>query len=290
MPVKPTHPAVSGPSVPPADPSSSAAPAASADALIPAEHLWPGRHSAVRIRTEIPGRGRVRCVRRRRLFSARDAGSVAASRPCAAVWRGRGCTMSMATRLSTGWRASAWLRLAMDIPRWRRPLRCKPASLPSAALRPHRASRCWSTWPPSRRILDCVARSFFRRGWGRRERAASGSLLHRPRRRPGFWGGFHGKTAGVLGLMGSEFKQVWDRCRRGRSPVCRLRALSVWAVADRLWSALRRLCRADAAYAVIERPGRHPRRAGARDSWQHRAAAGLAAGPSRIWRGVTARC
>ncbi|WP_199188502.1 aminotransferase class III-fold pyridoxal phosphate-dependent enzyme, partial [Haliangium sp. UPWRP_2] len=23
----------------------------------------------------------------------------------------------------------------------------------------------------------------------------------------GFWGGFHGKTAGVLGLMGSEFKQ-----------------------------------------------------------------------------------
>ena len=27
----------------------------------------------------------------------------------------------------------------------------------------------------------------------------------------GFWGGFHGKTGGVLGLLGSDFKHHWGR-------------------------------------------------------------------------------
>ena len=115
--------------------------------------------------------------------STRTATSTSTSSPASA-------SAASATAIRTTWRRSS--------SRW--------SGSPSAASPPRRAPSSSSCSPASPRRGSRASSSS--RAAPRRWRRRSGW----PRRRTGkhevlgFWGGFHGKTGGVLGLLGSEFK------------------------------------------------------------------------------------
>ena len=106
----------------------------------------------------------------------------------------------------------------------------------------------------------------------------------------GFWGGFHGKTGGVLGLLGDEFKKDLGPFMPGSLPLslCLLLPMPAEAALPILRLGL---CRAPATGDQIAEPatsGRHHSGADPGDRWERRAAAGISAGRSidrpGVWR------
>lgn len=209
MPVKPAHPPVSGPSVPPADLPSSAAPAVSADALIPAEHLWPVGRGAARIRTEIPGP-------RSRALRAAEAPFLAPGTQALSQLAGIALQSGEGARLHDvdgntfiDWVAGIGVSsIGHGHPALAQALSAQASQLTVgsfttaprvallerlAAIAPHPRLHRTQLFSGGAEAVESALR-LARCYTGR------GDVL-------GFWGGFHGKTAGVLGLMGSEFKQ-----------------------------------------------------------------------------------